>query len=241
MTGSSAQDMLVVRGLRVFYRSAEAVHGIDLRVQAGEAVAVVGSNGAGKTSTLRGIMGLAQISADEITFQGEDVKRRPTFRISRAGMGFVPEGRELFPGLNVSEELLLGARLLPRAQRQQRLELVFTLFPRLAERRQQVCRTLSGGEQQMLALGRVLMTGPRLLLLDEPSLGLAPLLQDAVFDALRQLRDEGMPLLLVEQNVHRALNLCTRAYVLELGHITREGPAAELRQDPEIQRAYLGA
>ncbi|MBI3992757.1 MAG: ABC transporter ATP-binding protein [Candidatus Lambdaproteobacteria bacterium] len=232
--------MLLVRNLHVSYRTAEAVHGIDLRVRAGEAVAVVGSNGAGKSSTLRGIMGLASALADEISFQGGDLRRMPTYRIARLGLGFVPEGRELFPGLNVAEELLLGGRLLRGPQRRQKLDEVFALFPRLAERRKQICRTLSGGEQQMLALGRVLMSSPRLLLLDEPSLGLSPLLQDAVFGALRHLRDGGLAMLLVEQNVHRALALCERAYVLELGLITRAGPSGDVRADPQVQKAYLG-
>jgi branched-chain amino acid transport system ATP-binding protein len=234
-------DALVVQNLRVAHGAIEAVRGIDVTVNVGEAVAVVGSNGAGKSSMLRGIMGLVAAVADRLELGGIDLRGLPTFRISRLGVGYVPEGRELFPGLTVEEELLIGGRLVPRAERKRKLDQVYGLFPRLAERKRQITRTLSGGEQQMLALGRALMRDVRILLLDEPSLGLAPVLQDAVYEALARLRATGLPLLLVEQNVHHALHLCERACVLELGRIAREGPSADLLADSGIRAAYLGA
>ena len=231
---------LAINDLRVTYGTMPAVRGVSLHVAPGEAVAVIGSNGAGKTSLLRGVMGLAR-SSGAVSFNGRLITALRTYAISRAGIGYVPEGRELFPGLTVMEELLVGGRLRPRAERTATLEQVFALFPRLNERRTQITRTLSGGEQQMVAIARVLMGRPALLLLDEPSLGLAPVLQDAVYAALESLRDaQRMPMLLVEQNAHRALRLCARAYVLELGAVTREGDSAALRGDPAIQAAYLG-
>jgi branched-chain amino acid transport system ATP-binding protein len=214
---------------------------VDLRVGAREAVAVIGSNGAGKTSVLRGIMGLVTARAERRQFLGVDLAGTPTYRIARRGIGYVPEGRELFPGLTVEEELLLGGRRLARPDRARKLAEVYELFPRLAHRKRQVTRTLSGGEQQMVALARTLMTDARMLLLDEPSLGLAPVIQDAVYEALSRLKADGMPMLLVEQNAYRALSLCERAYVLELGLITRHGQSAELTSDPHVRAAYLGA
>jgi branched-chain amino acid transport system ATP-binding protein len=232
---------LLVKNLRVAYGTVEAVRGIDLVVGEDEAVAVIGSNGAGKTSMLRGIMGLATAHVDEIRVGNGSIASLRTYAIARAGIGYVPEGRELFPGLTVLEELLLGGQFLTRGEREVKLAQSFQLFPRLQERRQQITRTLSGGEQQMVAIARTLMTKPRLLLLDEPSLGLAPVIQDAVYAALADLRRTGpMPMLLVEQNAHRALDLCSRAYVLELGRITLSANSVTLRNDPAIQAAYLG-
>lgn len=237
----SAPAALLVRALRVAYGAMPAVRGIDMVVGCGEAVAVVGSNGAGKTSLLRGIMGLATTSAAVLEFHGRSIRGDKTFAISRLGIGYVPEGRELFPGLRVEEELLLGGRLLSQRDRARRMEEMYALFPQVAERRKQIVRTLSGGEQQMLALARALMKGPQLLLLDEPSLGLAPVIQDVVYAALARLKAAGLAMLLVEQNAYRALNLCDRAYVLELGTVTREGGARELLADPAIRAAYLGS
>ncbi len=232
---------LSLRNLHVAYDQVAAVRGVDLDVEEGEAVAVIGSNGAGKTSLLRGIMGLARAAADEIRFNGVSIASMRTHAIARGGIGYVPEGRELFPGLTVKEELLLGGRFLPRAERDAKLEEIYLLFPRLMERQGQITRTLSGGEQQMVAIARALMTKPRLLLLDEPSLGLAPVIQDVVYAALAKLRQkERMPMLLVEQNANRALDLCSRAYVLELGSITRSADSLTLRNDPAIRAAYLG-
>ncbi|MBS0638869.1 MAG: ABC transporter ATP-binding protein [Acetobacteraceae bacterium] len=231
---------LRIDNVTVSYGAICAVRDAALTVAPGEAVAVIGSNGAGKSSLLRGVMNLASRTG-RITFQGQQLESLRPHVIRRAGIGYVPEGRELFPNLTVQEELTLGARMIPRADRPQMLEQVFGLFPRLRERAKQVTRTLSGGEQQMVAIARVLMGKPTLLLLDEPSLGLAPVIQDVVFAALDQLRTaERLSMLLVEQNAYRALALCSRAYVLETGTITREDSCETLRNDPAIRSAYLG-
>ena len=231
---------LVVQDLHVRYGAVTAVQGVSLEVAPAEAVAIIGSNGAGKTSLLRGIMGLVP-ARGLVTVGGRTVSGQSTNRIAREGVGYVPEGRELFSGMTVTEELLIGGRRLAVAERRQRLDRVLALFPRLAERRTQLTRTMSGGEQQMVAIGRTLMMGPGLLLLDEPSLGLAPVIQDAVYAALRVLRDEGLTILLVEQNANRALDLCRRAYVLALGQFISTGPSETLRHDPDVRAAYLGA
>jgi len=231
---------LVVRDLHVRYGAVTAVQGVSLDVAAAEAVAIIGSNGAGKSSLLRGIMGLVP-ARGLVTVGGHTMSGQSTNRIAREGVGYVPEGRELFSGMTVTEELLIGGRRLAVAERRQRLDRVLALFPRLAERRTQLTRTMSGGEQQMVAIGRTLMMGPGLLLLDEPSLGLAPVIQDAVYGALTVLRDEGLTILLVEQNANRALDLCRRAYVLALGRFISTGPSETLRHDPEMRAAYLGA
>ena len=233
--------VLSVRKLAVTYGNTRAVRGIDLAIAPGEAVCVIGSNGAGKTSTLRGIMGLVPAQWDEMAFAGRPLAGMPTHRLSHAGIGYVPEGRELFGGLTVEEELLIGGRLVPKGERGDRMAAMFALFPRLAERRRQVARTLSGGEQQMVAIARTLMFRPKLLLLDEPSLGLAPVIQDIVYAALQDLRTSGIAMLLVEQNAFRALQLCERAYVLEHGEIVRSDRAAILLGDETIQQSYLGS
>jgi branched-chain amino acid transport system ATP-binding protein len=226
MTAPEPAQALVVEGLVV--------------VQTGEAVAVIGSNGAGKTSMLRGIMRLVTAPVQRLELFGQSVRTLRTHVINHAGIGYVPEGRELFPGLTVQEELLIGGRRLSRSERGVQLEAMFAMFPRLGERHRQITRTLSGGEQQMLAIARTLMAKPKLLLLDEPSLGLAPVIQDLVYGTLETLRRQGLSMLLVEQNAFRALKLCNRAYVLELGRITREGSSDELLGDATIQAAYLG-
>jgi ABC-type branched-subunit amino acid transport system ATPase component len=240
MPASVPQQALVVEGLDVSYDTVPVVHGVRVVVQTGEAVAVIGSNGAGKTSMLRGIMRLVTAPVQRLELFGRSVRALRTHMLTHAGIGYVPEGRELFPGLTVHEELLIGGRRLPRNERGVQMDAMFAMFPRLRERHRQVTRTLSGGEQQMLAIARTLMAKPRLLLLDEPSLGLAPVVQDLVFGTLDVLRGQGLPMLLVEQNAFRALKLCSRAYVLELGRITREGSSAELLGDVAIQAAYLG-
>ena len=237
---ASPPPALRVDRLEVVYAGTPAVRGVSLTVGMGEAVAVIGSNGAGKTSMLKGIMGLVEAKAAAIELDGQPIAGTPTHLLSRMGIGYVPEGRELFRGLSVEEELEIGGRFLGRADYAVRLDEVLRLFPRLAERRRQITRTLSGGEQQMLAIGRTLMAGPRLLLLDEPSLGLAPVIQDAVYGTLETLRGRGLSMLLVEQNAYRALRLCRRAYVLELGAVSREATSGDLMDDPAIQAAYLG-
>lgn len=229
-----------MRDLHVRFGAVAAVQGVSLEVAAAEAVAIIGSNGAGKSSLLRGIMGLVPAHG-LVTVGGRTMSGRSTNHIAREGVGYVPEGRELFSGMTVTEELLIGGRRLAVAERRQRLDRVLALFPRLAERRTQLTRTMSGGEQQMVAIGRTLMMGPRLLLLDEPSLGLAPVIQDVVYAALTVLRDEGLTILLVEQNANRALDLCRRAYVLALGQFIRTGSSETLRHDPDVRAAYLGA
>ena len=240
MTGGCAGDALCVEGLSVSYGSIAAVHRVSLTVAPGEAVAVIGSNGAGKTSMLSGIMGVVPASSARLSFFGRAIAGMPAHEIARAGIGYVPEGRQLFLGMSVEEELLIGGRRLGTSAREDKLARVFDLFPRLRERRGQITRTMSGGEQQMLAIARILMGNPRLLLLDEPSLGLAPVIQDVVYDTLAALRREGLSILLVEQNAYRALKLCDRAYVIELGRVTHEGTSAFMLDNPAIQSAYLG-
>ena len=238
---SSPPAALSVALLHVAYGGTPAVRGVSLGVGRGEAVAVIGSNGAGKTSMLKGVMGLIPAKADAIEFEGQSVQGVPTHRLSRMGIGYVPEGRELFRGLAVEEELQLGGRLLARTDYEAKLGEVFRLFPRLEERRRQITRTLSGGEQQMLAIARTLMAGPRLLLLDEPSLGLAPVIQDAVYGTLNLLRCQGMSMLLVEQNARMALETAHHGYVLEVGRIVMADTCARLRESKDIQEFYLGA
>ncbi len=234
--------MLAVRGLEVRYHAAVAVDGIDLRVEEGEVVALIGPNGAGKTSTLLALLGLVACRG-EVRYQGEVLAGlEPEERVAR-GLVLVHERRHLFGSMTVEENLLLGA--FSRYKRGERgiwgeLERVYERFPRLAERRQQLAATMSGGEQQMLAIGRALMARPRLLLLDEPSLGLAPLIVQEIFGILAGLKAEGTTILLVEQNARAALELADRGYVLEAGRIVLEGPAAALRDDPRVVEHYLG-
>jgi branched-chain amino acid transport system ATP-binding protein len=218
-----------------------AVSRVSLEVREGETVALIGSNGAGKTTTLRAISGLLPLRAGAVEFEGERVDGLGSAQIVMRGIAHVPEGRQLFPSMTVLENLELGCRsAASRARRQETLERVFELFPRLRERRRQVAGTLSGGEQQMCAIGRGLMARPRLLMLDEPSLGLAPVMVRTIFENLRRINAEGLTILLVEQNVLRSLELSHRGYVLENGCITLEGPARELRESPRIKQAYLG-
>ncbi len=218
-----------------------AVHDVSLEVREGEAVALIGANGAGKTTTLRAITGLLPVRRGRIEWQGERLDGRPSSEVVARGIAHVPEGRQLFPTMTVLDNLELGA-MAPagRAGRTQSLERVFALFPRLAERRRQLAGTLSGGEQQMCAIGRGLMARPRLLLLDEPSLGLAPVVVKAIFANLADINRDGTTLLVVEQNVARALDLAQRAYVLENGTVALAGSRAELLASGHVKRAYLG-
>ncbi|MBX5464284.1 MAG: ABC transporter ATP-binding protein [Clostridia bacterium] len=238
--------MLAVRGLAVRYGHIQALRGVDVELQPGEIVAVLGANGAGKTTLLRSISGLVRPAEGEVRL-GEELLAaprggRPAHQIVRLGVAHVPEGRQVFATLTVDENLTLGAYT--RRQEPARVEAgrrrVFELFPRLAERRGQLAGTLSGGEQQMLAIGRALMAEPRILLLDEPSLGLSPLLVRTIFRTLREINAQGVAMLLVEQNARAALQLAHRAYVLENGRVVLGGKAAELARDDRVRRAYLG-
>jgi len=232
-------SLLEVRDLVTAYGSIEALHGISFRVEQDEIVALLGANGAGKTTALRTISGLLRPRSGEVYFAGERIDTRPAHEIVRLGLTHVPEGRWIFSLMTVEENLRLGAyveRRLPRDA----LDRVFALFPRLAERRAQVAGTLSGGEQQMLAMARALMTKPRLLLLDEPSMGLAPVLVRLIFQKISDINREGTTVLLVEQNANAALRLAHRAYCLANGRVALEGPAAELARNEAVRQAYLG-
>jgi branched-chain amino acid transport system ATP-binding protein len=233
--------LLEIRGLQVAYGDVTALWDVSLDVPAGAIVALLGSNGAGKTTTLRTVSGLLRPRAGAIRLDGEDLTALPPHAIVALGLGHVPEGRRIWPGMSVLEHLRLGA--FPRSARAHRdasLERVLALFPRLRERRGQAAGTLSGGEQQMLAIGRALMGRPRLLLLDEPSLGLAPRVVAELFETIAAVNRDGVAVLLVEQNAHQALEVAGHAYVLETGRVARAGPAAALLDDPDVKEAYLG-
>jgi branched-chain amino acid transport system ATP-binding protein len=230
--------MLEASGLEAGYLGENVVEGVDLRVAAGEAVAVIGSNGAGKTTLFRAICGLLPVSAGRVRFDGRDITGRPAHRVARAGLAYVPAERHLFPGMSVRENLLLGAY--PGRPDPSAFELVFDLFPRLKERPKQPAGSLSGGEQQMLAVGRALMSRPRLLMLDEPTTGLAPKLARSAYQALGALKETGVTLLVAEQQVPLALSLADRGYVLENGRVRLEGASEDLERNPEVRRAYLG-
>ncbi len=231
--------MLRIDGLNAAYRGLKALQGVSLEVAAGEIVAVVGANGAGKTTLLKSVAGLVATDG-RILFDGQDIAGRRPHLITRAGVGLVPEGRRLFPRLSVADNLRLGAYAIAGPDRFKPLELVFSLFPRLQERLEQRAETLSGGEQQMLAIGRALMTQPRLLMLDEPSQGIMPKLVDDIFAAIQRIRDLGLTVLLVEQRLAEALEIADRAYVLQTGRVVMSGPACDIAADGAVRRAYLG-
>ena len=231
--------MLRIDNLSASYRGLKALQGVSLDVAEGEIVAVVGANGAGKTTLLKSVAGLVATEGD-IRFGGANLRAMKAHMISRAGVGLVPEGRRLFPRLSVEDNLRLGAYAVTGDDRFSGLELVFSLFPRLQERLAQRAETLSGGEQQMLAIGRALMSKPRLLMLDEPSQGIMPRLVDDIFAAIQRIRALGMTILLVEQRLAEALEIADRAYVLQTGRIVMSGPAAEIAADGNVRRAYLG-
>jgi branched-chain amino acid transport system ATP-binding protein len=234
-------NLLEVASLVAAYGQVRALWDVSLEVGEGEIVTLLGANGAGKTTTMRVLSGLLRPRSGTVTFAGQRIDRFPPPRIVQAGLVQIPEGRRLWPRMTVLENLELGAYPPPlRARRHDAMKWVFSLFPRLNERRNQLAGTLSGGEQQMLAIGRGLMSRPRLLMLDEPSLGLAPILVREVFKIITQINDRGVTVLLVEQNVRQALEVAHRGYVLETGQIVRAGPARDLLEDPEIKRAYLG-
>jgi branched-chain amino acid transport system ATP-binding protein len=233
--------VLEVENLEVNYGAVTALRGVSLTLRRGEIVTLIGANGAGKSTTLRAIMGLVPPASGAISYRGEPLAGRPTFRIVRDRMTLVPEGRAVFANLTVRENLDLGAYCRHEGQDVTAdIERVFTIFPRLKERFRQRAGTLSGGEQQMLAIGRALMSRPEVLLLDEPSLGLAPLLVHTIFDAIENINREGASVLLVEQNANAALKHSHRAYVLETGTVTLTGPSGEIATDPRVKEAYLG-
>jgi branched-chain amino acid transport system ATP-binding protein len=232
--------MLEVRGLKVAYGVITAVKGIDLDVHDGELVALIGANGAGKSSTLRALAAVVPIAAGSIRYQGASIAGVAAHRLVGRGLALVPEGRGVFGKLSVRENLAMGAYHRNDAEVARDLDRVFTLMPRLAERHGQLGGTLSGGEQQMLAIGRAIMSRPKLLLLDEPSMGLAPMMVQRVFEIVQGIARDGVTILLVEQNARLALQLSSRAYVLESGLITLSGPSTQLLADPKVRAAYLG-
>ncbi len=234
--------MLEIKDLHVFYGAIHALKGISLTVADGELVSLIGANGAGKTTTLHAISGLLPAASGSILLDGTDLQKVPANTIIGLGMAHVPEGRHVFARMTVEENLRMGAYILRDQKRiSENLERVYGLFPRLKERRRQLAGTLSGGEQQMLSTGRALMTDPKIVLMDEPSMGLSPLLVKEIFSIIQELHKSGITILLVEQNAKMALAVSDRAYVLETGTISMEGPAAELAADDRVRKAYLGA
>ena len=234
-------SMLEVKGLEVSYGAIKALRGISFSVEQGEIISLIGSNGAGKTTTLHSLSGIIKKAAGSVTFNGQDISAMGADRIVRLGLVQVPEGRRVFANMSVRENLELGAFTRnDKAGIRQDMERVFALFPRLKERERQEAATLSGGEQQMLAMGRSLMSKPSLLLLDEPSMGLAPILVDEIFRIIQQINREGTTVLLVEQNAYKALSIANRAYILETGKVTMEGRAADLISNEAVKSAYLG-
>ncbi len=233
--------MLKLENISASYGSVPAITNVSIEIGEGEAVGLLGANGAGKSTTLRAISGLVKLSTGNVTFAGTDVGSLPPHRIPELGIAHVPEGRQVFPEMTVQETLEIGA-FVPKAkaERAQTMELVYEIFPRLAERKKQLAGTMSGGEQQMLAVGRGLMLRPRLLMLDEPSLGLAPVMTDVTFEKIGEIHKMGTAILLVEQNVSRALSLVQRAYVLESGNVIMHGSSSELAGNKQVQAAYLG-
>ncbi len=233
--------MLKVNGINVYYGTIHALKGLDFQVEQGEIVTLIGANGAGKTTTLRTISGLMRPKSGEILFQGENITKKSPNLIVQSGLSHVPEGRRIFANLTVMENLEMGAFIRKDKQELKKdYDIVFARFPRLEDRKKQLSGTLSGGEQQMLAMGRALMARPKILLLDEPSMGLAPLFVKEIFSIIQDINRTGTTVLLVEQNANMALSIAHRAYVLETGRITLSGNASELAKSPEIRKAYLG-
>ena len=233
--------LLEVKNLEVYYGVICALKGISFEVNEGEIVSLIGANGAGKTTMMQSVVGIIPKRSGSVIFDGQDITKTPCHKIVQLGMTQVPEGRRIFQELSVYDNLVMGAYTVKDQQQfKEELEKVFTKFPRLAERRNQIAGTLSGGEQQMLAMSRALMIRPKLLMLDEPSMGLAPILVDQVFDMIKELHKAGTTILLVEQNASKALEIADRAYVLETGNITLSGTGIELAQSDEVRKAYLG-
>ena len=233
-------SMLKVEDMHVYYGSIHAIKGVSFEVNEGEIVTLIGANGAGKSTTLNTVAGLLKPRSGKISFEGKNLAGIPASRIVSLGMALCPEGRRVFQQMTVRENLEMGGYTRPAAEIGDSLEDVFNRFPRLKERHKQVAGTLSGGEQQMLAMGRALMSKPKLLMLDEPSMGLAPILVEQIFDIVQELHRAGTTILLVEQNAQMALSIATRAYVLETGNIVKEGDAKKLMHDDDVRKAYLG-
>ncbi len=233
---------LEVKDLHVFYGKIEAIKGVSVTVNQGEIVTLIGANGAGKTTMLKTISGIRPVTSGQIIFDGQDINKMPAHERVELGISQAPEGRGIFPGMTVLENLEMGKffRKNRKAEMQEDLDHVYHLFPRLKERAEQAAGTLSGGEQQMLAIGRALMQRPKVLLLDEPSMGLAPMMIQNIFNIITQINKEGTTILLVEQNAQQALQRAHRAYILEVGHVTKEAPAKDLLNDPAVKEAYLG-
>ncbi|MDQ6684044.1 MAG: ABC transporter ATP-binding protein [Pseudomonadota bacterium] len=238
---SEAEELLCVRDLRVSYGGIRAVKGVSFSVRAGELVSLIGANGAGKTTTLKAITATQATSGGEIRFMGRDIRRQGAWDLVRQGLVMVPEGRGTFARMTILENLQMGAFTRDDgAAISADIDRVFSLFPRLKERRHQLAGTMSGGEQQMLAMGRALMARPKMLLMDEPSMGLAPILVDKVFEVINDIHAQGTTVLLVEQNASRALQIASRGYVMDSGEVTMSGAAADLLADPRVRAAYLG-
>lgn len=238
---SATPWLLDIRGLDVAYGGIRAVQNLNLQVGKGELICLIGANGAGKSTTLRAICGLVPVAAGQVDYQGQSIVGVPSHQLVRRGLVMVPEGRGIFGQLTIEENLSMGAYTRrDDAQVRQDVERVYTLFPRLAERKKQSAGTLSGGEQQMLAMGRAMISRPELLLLDEPSMGLAPIMVERIFGLIQDIAKEGVTILLIEQNARLALELGDRGYVMESGRIILEGPASQLLHDPKVRAAYLG-
>lgn len=236
-----AQTLLKVSGLKVAYGGIQAVKGVDFEVREGELVSLIGSNGAGKTTTMKAITGTLPLNAGDIEYMGRSIKGRGPWDLVKEGLAMVPEGRGVFTRMSITENLMMGAYIRnDKAVIAEDVEKIFTIFPRLRERKDQLAGTMSGGEQQMLAMGRALMSRPKLLLLDEPSMGLSPIMVDKVFEVVRDVYAQGVTILLVEQNASRALALADRGYVMESGLISMSGAGRELLSDPKVRAAYLG-
>jgi branched-chain amino acid transport system ATP-binding protein len=241
MTSHPSNTLLKVTDLHVAYGGIQAVKGVSLEVHAGELVSLIGSNGAGKTTTMNAITGLLPLGGGSVAWAGHNIAGRGPWDLVQEGLAMVPEGRGVFTRMTIVENLQMGAYIChDQAAIAQDMDHVFTTFPRLKERRDQLAGTLSGGEQQMLAMGRALMSRPKMLLLDEPSMGLSPLMVDKIFEVIRDVSAQGVTILLVEQNASRALQIADRAYVMESGVITLSGPAQDMLHDPKVRAAYLG-
>jgi branched-chain amino acid transport system ATP-binding protein len=236
----SSETLLKVSGLRVSYGGIKAVKGASFEVHRGELVSLIGANGAGKTTTLKAVTGLQPVAGGDVEFMGKSIKGQGPWDLARQGLVMVPEGRGCFTRMSITENLLMGAFIREDTEIQSDIERVFTIFPRLKERREQLAGTMSGGEQQMLAMGRALMARPKVLLLDEPSMGLSPIMVDKIFEVVQTIHSQGTTVLLVEQNASRALQLADRGYVMESGEVTMTGPARDLLNDPKVRAAYLG-